>query len=228
MPVRRNISATFAEMRSIILFLPLFGLAGILFGQGKTTPQNATPTDTILFVDGEVVAAHVTDTSGDKITFEKPRSKKHKKIEVDMENVFSIRYASTGKEILVYNYDTLIGNDYTVADARLFIAGERDAQRGYKCRSACIAAFAIGVGSGITGASLFVLLPPYFFTGILGYTRIKINHNSVSNLDNVKFDPYLYGYGEVAKRKRTFRTLLWGGVGVTIGVVIHFAAKLNN
>ncbi len=214
-------------MRNAFLILLFISVSPIVFGQATSTDAKSMLPDTITFIDGEVIAAHITDTSGDKITFEKPRSKKHKRIEVDMENVFSIRYAGTGKEIVVYNYDTLIGNDYTVADARLFIAGEQDAQRGYRCRGLSVTAFAIGVASGITGASLFVLLPPYFFSGILDYTRVHIRHKSVSNLNNVKYDPYLYGYAEVARRKRTFRTLLWGGTGAIVGLVIHFAAGLN-
>ncbi|NNM94305.1 MAG: hypothetical protein HKL88_02440 [Bacteroidia bacterium] len=215
-------------MRNAITVLLIIAAAFGACAQ-NTSADAAKPAapDTIYFVNGDQIAAYVIDTSGDKITFEKQTSKKHKKIETDMENVFSIRYGSTGKEIMVYNYDTLIGNDYTVADARLFIAGERDAQRGYHCRGLSAAAFAIGVASGITGASLFVLLPPYVFTGIVNHTRVHVRHKSVTQLDNATRDPYLYGYAEVARRKRTLRTLLWGGTGVAIGFVLHFATGLN-
>ncbi len=83
--------------------------------------------DTVLFNNGKVISTRILNTNGSKITVEKPGSSRHKKIELDKEDVFSIRYGSNGKEIVEYIYDTLTSHDFTVDEARLFIAGEQDA-----------------------------------------------------------------------------------------------------
>jgi hypothetical protein len=191
------------------------------FGQ-----DNAKP-DTILCNNGKVVIAHIIDTSSDKITIEKPNSSKHKKIEIDRNAVFSIKYGNGGKEVLVYIYDTLIGNDFSVADARMFIAGEQDAQRGYHPRIASLGAFLAGTASGISGISLFAFGPPFLYSGIMAYPRIKISHRSVKNLNNVKSDPYLYGYDSVGRRKRVLRSFIWSGIGLVVGFTLHFTVFKN-
>lgn len=198
---------------SLIVFLftclPFFG-----FSQDKP--------DTLLFNTGKVLVARVTDTSGDKITIEKPNSTKHKKIELDRSEVFSIRYGATGKEVVIYTYDTLTGNDFTIPEARMFIAGEQDAQKGFRAIGTSIGAFFIGTASGVTGASFFVLGPPFLYSGLMAYPRIRIPHRSVKNLENVKSDAYLYGYDNTARKKRVLRSLLWGGVGLVVGLTVHF------
>lgn len=201
----------------ITFLLTCFGIYG--YGQDKA--------DTILFNSGRTLAAHVLDTSGDKITIEKPKSSRHKKIEIDRDQVFSIRYGSTGKEVVVYIYDTLIGNDYTIPEARLFIAGEQDAQKGFHAIGTSIGAFLVGAGSGFVTFSLIAFGPPFIYTGIMSYPRIKIRHKSVSNLSNVKADPYLYGYDNVARRKRTLRSLLWGSIGLVVGLTANFIYTHN-
>jgi len=183
--------------------------------------------DTILFNAGKVLVAHVIDTSGDKVTIERPNSSKHKKIEIERSEIFSIKYANSGKEIILYIYDTLIGNDYTIPEARLFIAGEQDARRGFHAVGTSIGAFVVGAASGITGASFFTFGPPFLYVGIMSYPPIWIRHKSVSNINNVKADPYLYGYDNAALKKRVLRSLLWGSIGLVTGFIIHFTL-LNN
>ena len=208
-------------MRTFLIAFFFTCLSLWAFAQDNTKPaESVTPNDSILFNNGKVLETHVIDTTGDKVTIEKPNSSKHKKIEIDRENIFSVRYGSNHKEVVMYIYDTLTGHDFTVADARLFIAGEQDAQKGYHPVPTSMMAFAIGAASGLTGTgnSFFVLLPPIVFSGIVSIPRIHIRHKSVANVENVKHDPYLYGYDNTARRKRTLRSLVWGGIGVAAGL----------
>lgn len=203
-----------------IYLVVCFCFVCVLNGYGQQ--EAALKPDTILFENGKVLATHVIDTSGEKIVIEKPNLSKHKQIEVDRDNVFSIRYGNSGKEVVIYIYDTLTGNDFTVAEARMFIAGEQDAQKGYHAMGTSIGAFAIGVASGLTGASFFVLGPPFLYSGLMSYPRIHIRHKSVTNLNDVKSDSYLYGYDNTARRKRVFRSMIWGGIGLITGIAAHF------
>ena len=104
----------------------------------------------------------------------------------------------------------------------MFIAGEQDAQRGYRPVGTSIGAFAVGAASGLTGASFFVLGPPFLYSGLMSYPRIHIRHKSVTNLNDVKSDSYLYGYDNTARRKRMFRSMIWGGIGLVAGLAGHF------
>lgn len=192
--------------------------------------QNPLPAsevnDSILLNGGRYVVAHITDTNGFSVEITKLHSRKHKKREILKENIFSIKYGATGKESVFYIYDTLIGNDFTVAEARQFIAGEQDAQRGYHALGTSAAAFVIGTISGSLG-TFYAIAPPFAFAGFMSYNYVRIRHKSVKNMENVKHDAYLQGYSLVARKKRTLRAMLWGGIGMIAGTFLHNIYHIN-
>jgi len=203
-----------------VLFICSFG-----YSQTATTPPAGV--DTILLNNGKVLATQVIDTIGENITIMKPNSRKHKKVEISKEAIFSVRFASNGKEEVYYTYDTLINHDYTVADARKFIEGEQDAQKGYHALPASIMAFSVGFAAGtVFGSSLISLGPPFLFAGVMTYPRIKVRHKSVKNLSNGTSDPYLFGYDSTARRKRTLHSFVYGGLGIIFGAILN--GILNN
>jgi hypothetical protein len=192
----------------------------------QSSPITAIP-DTVLLNSGKVFVTQVVDTVGMNITVIDPKSRKHKKIEIDKEGVFSIKFGSTGKEDVYYIYDTLIGHDFTVDDARKFIAGEQDAEKGFHAVGISIAAFAVGFASGATVGSIFAFGPPFLFDGIMTYPAVHVRHKSVRDLKIANTDPYLYGYYLTASRKRMLRSFLWSGVGLAAGIVTNLIL-LNN
>ncbi|HXP50207.1 MAG TPA: hypothetical protein VN922_09650 [Bacteroidia bacterium] len=187
----------------------------------QSSPQKVV-LDTILLNNGNVVATHVVDTLGGTITIEKPNSRKHKKTEIDKEEVFSIRFGSTGKEEIFYIYDTLTGNDFSIEDARKFIAGEQDAQRGFHAVGVSVAAFAIGFASGAYEGNFFAAGPPFFFDGIMTYPAIHVRRKKVRDVKIANTDPYLYGYYMTASRKRMLHSFLWSGIGLAAGLIVNF------
>jgi hypothetical protein len=187
----------------------------------KRDRQLVTP-DTILLNNGKVLITQVVDTIGENITVLNPKSRKHKKIEINKEGVFSIKFGSTGKEDVLYIYDTLVGHDFTVDDARKFIAGEQDAIRGYHAVGVSIAAFAIGFVSGDYEGSFFGAFPPFLFDGIMTYPAIHVRHKSVRDMKIANTDPYLYGYYLAASSKRMLHSFLWSGIGLVTGLATNF------
>jgi hypothetical protein len=185
-------------------------------------PERAPqPLDTILLNNGKILITQVVDTVGEMVTVIKPNSHKHKKVEIDKEGIFSIRFGSTGKEDMFYTYDTLVGHDYKVDEARKFIEGEQDAQHGFHAVGISIISFTVGVASGATLGGILGLAPPFTLSGFITYPRIKVRHKSVRNKANGTNDAYLYGYDITARRKRTLHSFLWGGIGTIIGIIIH-------
>jgi len=187
----------------------------------------ATNPDTVLMNNGKVIVAQVVDTLGGDITVIDLHTRKHKKVELSKEGVFSIRFGSTGKEELFYVYDTLVGNDFTVDDARKFIAGEQDAERGYHAVGVSVGAFVVGFASGAAIGSIFAFGPPFLYDGIMTYPAIHVRHKSVRNMKIADSDPYLYGYYLTASRKRMLRSFLWSGVGLVSGLIAN-QILLNN
>jgi len=194
---------------------------------GQATSSAMATVDTVLLNNGKILAVQVIDTIGENVTVVKANSRKHKKIEIEKEAIFSIRFASTGKEEIYYIYDTLTEHDYSVPDARKFIEGEQDAQHGYHAVGASLASFLIGFTAGAYFGDIISLGPPFLFSGVMTYPRIKVRHKSVRNKANGTSDPYLYGYDSTARRKRTLHSFLWGGLGVILGIIAN-PIILNN
>ncbi len=215
------------KFRHLAALLLTFLLFTSVIAQNRVPLAESAIPDTLLLDDGKVVITHVTDTVGYSVEMMKPHSKKHKKIEVDKENLFQITFGSSGKKVMFYTYDTLTGNTLTVDEARRFIEGEQDAQRGFHAFGTSAAGFVVGAGSGIVG-SFFALAPPFIFAGFMSYNYVKIRHHSVRSMENVHHDGYLYGYSLVARRKRFSKALLWGGVGVLVGTIVHYVIVNNN
>jgi hypothetical protein len=206
-------------MKRIILLFVLLCYGTFTRAQNTMPPSDSK--DSILLNNGRYIVAHIIDTTSFSVEIIKPNSRKKKSIGILKENIFSIKFGATGKESVFYVYDTVAGNDFTVEEARRFIAGEQDAQNGYGALGTSAGGFVIGVASG-TVLSFFAVIPPFIYGGLMSYKHVKIRHKSVKNLENVKHDAYLYGYSLVARRKRTIRAFLWGGIGVVVGIAVHY------
>ena len=205
-------------MRAIITFA--FFLLLAFSSVAQTIDSTQLKPDTLLLNNGRIIIARVVDTSG--FTVDIIKQHKHKKTEVDKNDIFEITYGNSGKQAVVYIYDSLVSNQFTIAEARRFIAGERDARRGFPALGTSIGAFAIGTIAAI--ASPFAAIPiPLLFTGIVSvHQHVKIKHSSVSDMQNVTHDSYLRGYSLGARQKRVRKALLWGGIGAVFGTVLHY------
>jgi hypothetical protein len=191
-----------------------------LQGQTRVNQDSLNRPDSILLNSGRYLSVRVVDTSGFAIQIEKLNSKKHRRVEVPRDNIFSIKFGSSGKEVIFYTCDTLLGNEFTVDEVRRFIAGEQDAQRGYRSRGTLAGSFVIGVTAGIIG-QVIAIIPPFLYSTLTTPFPVKIRHKSVRNIHNVVSDAYLRGYALTAKHKRTMNSLLWGEIGAAVGLFIH-------
>ena len=174
----------------------------------------AETNDTIIFLNGTILVADVTDTTNGVTTVRNPKDTA-KFFLIENERIFSIKNA--GGEHVLYVYDTLIGNEFTVEEMRYFIFGEQDAERGFKARGAMWSNAVIGAASGLY-LGFFSPLPPFAFIALTGIPKVKIRHETVSNPDYLKQDSYLMGYERVARKKRKFASLIGGVGGLVVGV----------
>ncbi|MBL7882735.1 MAG: hypothetical protein JNL69_01600 [Bacteroidia bacterium] len=186
----------------------------LLFSIFSSASFSQADKDTVLLLNGTVIISTVVDTTNGVLTI-KNKKNPNKNHVIDNERVFSIRNSSG--ENIIYTYDTLIGNEFTVEEMRYFIKGEQDAEKGFKAYGSLYGNLALGIASGLTG-SFFCPIPPFAFVALSGLPKVKIKHKTVSNLEYLKQDPYLMGYERVARKKRKVQSLIGGGVGLAVGL----------
>jgi hypothetical protein len=203
------------HLRTLILVSVFFSFAFITSAQENK--------DTVLLMNGDVVICTVIDTTGGITSIKNPKNPK-KNITVENDRIFSIK--SPSGERMIYSYDTIIGNEFTIDEMRYFIYGEQDADHKYKANGSLIIGAAVGLLSGVTG-SFLCPVPPFAFAALSGVTKVKIKKETVSNPDFLNQDPYLMGYERVAKKKRKLKSLIGGGIGLVVGLGTYGVLKAS-
>lgn len=213
---QNNTSNMFKNISITIVFLAFTLLSKNTFSQnGK---------DTILLLNGGVVIGTVIDTLNGVTTIKNPKDSTKNNI-IENDRIFSITNANG--ESIMYVYDTLIGNEFTIDEMRYFILGEQDAEKGFKARGALFGNMALGAGGAVTG-SLLALIPVFTYSAASGLPRVKIKPGTVSNVEYLKHETYIMGYERVARKKRKLRSLVGGAVGFGVGFGTYFILKANN
>jgi hypothetical protein len=178
---------------------------------GKASAQDNK--DTLVMLNGDVVVCTVLDTTNGMTSIKNPKNPR-KNILIENDRIFSIN--NQNGESVLYTYDTLIGNEFTIDEMRYFMRGEQDADKNFKANGCLAIGAAVGVLSGFTG-SFFCPIPPFAFTALSGLPKVKIKLSTVSNPDYLKHDTYLMGYERVARKKRKLKSLIGGGLGLIVG-----------
>jgi hypothetical protein len=180
--------------------------------------------DTVLLLNGSIVVANVIDTTNGVTSIKNPKDSL-KNIIIENDRIFSI--INKKGESIMYVYDTVLGNEFTIEEMRYFICGEQDAEKGYKARGAFFGNMALGAACGVTGL-FFCPLPPFAFTALSGLPKVKIKHETVRDLEYLKHDTYLMGYERVGRKKRKIRSLVGGGIGLGIGLGTFFILQAGH
>lgn len=180
--------------------------------------------DTILLLNGNTIITNIIDTANASVSFKNPKHPA-KNIVIENERIFSIR--NSNGENIIYSYDTILGNEFTIDEMRYFIKGEQDAQKGFKARGAFWGNLFIGAGAGVTGF-FFSPAVPFAFTALAGVPKVKIKKNTVSDPEYLNHPEYLMGYQRVADKKRKIKSLVSGGIGLGIGLGTFFILKNND
>lgn len=154
--------------------------------------------DTIFLMNGLVIAKKVIDTTFNTVTIMNP--KKHtQKIHYEMDQLYMVKFAN-GFKRFYYVQDPSIYNEFTRDEMWMFMKGEVDARKGFKARGALIGSGVIGFLAGMTG-TFFAPIAPYSFMALSGVTKVRIKHNTISNMKYIESDAYILGYERVARQK---------------------------
>ena len=196
-------------MNKLFFFISL-----LTFSLLTQAASSQTSKDTILLLNGSIIIANVIDTTNGVTSIKNPKDSL-KNIIIENDRIFSI--SNKNGESIMYVYDTVLGNEFTIDEMRYFICGEQDAEKGFKPKGAFWGNMLLGAASGITG-SFFCPLPPFAFTALSGLPKVKIKHSTVKDIDYLKHDTYLMGYERVGRKKRKISSLVGGGIGLAAGI----------
>lgn len=213
-------------MRTVIVSIFLSLAVMPAFSQEKKDSLLLDKTDTLFFMNGEFLNAHILDTANFMVHFKYVKKHKEHDLSVERERLFGIKYGN-GTERIYYYYDTLVGNYFTVEETKKFIYGEHDAIKGYKPRLDMAGGFLIGLGSTIKDSlfsipTILVPIPILAFTALVTLVpRVRGNKKKITNVAYLKEDSYLIGYERVARKKKCFYALTGGVAGLLTGVAIN-------
>jgi hypothetical protein len=202
-------------MLKILSFLSFIFIASAYYCQ-------STAQDSVFLMNGQVVTAQVSDTSLNGITIIDPK-KNTKKISYDWDQLYLVRFAD-GYKKFYYSQDTTINNWLTREEMWMYMKGESDARKGYRARGAIAGAGIAGLVGGMTGSFWGPILP-YGFMALSGAPKIRIRHETVSDLSNLKSEAYIMGYERVARQRLKTRSLIGGTVGLIAGYGIYIFAN---
>jgi hypothetical protein len=205
-------------MQRLLLLFSFLLFSTFLFAHRSECSATVAGKDTLLLMNGDKLGGDVIDTAYHKTKLKYlRRNGKEKTVLFENDQIFSIQYRN-GRENILYEQDTVSGNYFSAEETRMFIYGERDAERHYHCPASTAGGILVGFASGYVG-SFLSLVPPFAFSGLLLIPKIKIKYKTVSVPEYLNFDTYVLGYEKVAKRKRLFRSLVGGIGGLGLGLV---------
>lgn len=168
--------------------------------------------DTLLLLNGEklLINSFKIDEKHQNLIYE---TFKGKKINIEIEEVFSIK-SNSNKEQILYT-----GEQFThapsIGEMRKYIAGENAALNNYKPTFVGISSFIVGAASPFILGAYSPILPLGYGFGISSIQPNPSKHTSS------KDHFYLKGYGNTMSNKRKKSAFICGGVGFLVSIVVQ-------
>ncbi|MCH2198225.1 MAG: hypothetical protein MK081_05545 [Flavobacteriales bacterium] len=180
----------------------------------------------VLRMSGHVVEGTILSVDGIDVVIEtEKRNGKKRTQSIHKSEIFSISFDDG--EWILYSPDELIGDDLTVDEMRIYIAGEQDARTGFKTGPTFIVGVLTGGATAFFagGGLILTILPPVGYTILQLIPVIKIQGNSISNPDYKYNDLYAMGYERVARPKKLLAGLKGSFLGSVLGVTAYFLTR---
>ena len=138
--------------------------------------------------------------------------------------VFSIE--TCGKEEVLYHPDPLDPELFTMEQMRMFIKGEQEAMRFYNSDVTKVVSVAFGMASGYFGFFYGLIGPPLFST-IVGSFSPKMSAMKVTDPSLINDPDFAEGYAKKVRDYKVRKSILFGGIGYSLGLV-GFIVYTNN
>lgn len=177
--------------------------------------------DRINLMNGQILEGRVLGQSTLEIRYHVKKGDRLIERAEPTESVFSVT-DSLGKEKIWYFMDTVFGNDLSIPQMRKYLAGERDARKGYRPWGPMIGGFLVGAGTVIAmDLEVNSLIIPPAYAGLMAWPRVNVTRGSISD-PAMEGDPYYaMGYASTGRSKRVISSLLASALGVGVGLFVR-------
>lgn len=196
------------------------------FAQIQTT-ADINRMDTLFFLNGEIRAVKVVDTIAHLVRFLPEKRKGKPRVgDVEKSRIFSVKF-SDGSERILYFHDSAVGNVFSVLEAKMFMLGEREADKNYKNKWPFLIGFSVSIISPLVLSNAVLLSPvPAAVTPLHTLLPvIKVNTKKIINKNYLQYDTYLMGYEKVARKKNFLHSILGAGIGLACGFGVWATLK---
>lgn len=177
--------------------------------------------DRINLMNGQVIEGRVLGQSTLEIRYQVKRGDRLIEREEPTDGVFSVT-DSLGREKVWYFMDTVFGNDLTIPQMRWYMAGERDARKGYKPWGPMIGGFVLGAGAVIAlDLEVNSLIIPPAYAGLMAWPRVNVTRGSINDPGMEGDQYYAMGYNAAGRPKRVVKSLIASALGVGVGLFVR-------
>jgi hypothetical protein len=194
--------------------LIFIGISSIINGQPALN-------DTIFFMNGDILQCDIIDDSQIEVVFEFQKRKRRKQLGVHKSEIFGI--INNGVKEIYYEENEIVGDDLTISEVEVYLAGQRDARALYKTKKIFYTGLGVTLAISIAGEAglLAVTVPLLIYPAAQYIPYIKIKGETIVN-PNHKFNLiYAEGYEGVARGKRVMAALKGSAAGTVIGAFFY-------
>lgn len=193
----------------------------IFFGISSCIKGQTVLNDTIFFMNGDILQCDILDDSQIEVVFEFQKRKKRKQLGVHKSEIFGI--INNGITEIYYEENEIVGDDLSVNEVEIYLAGQRDARELYSTKKVFYEGLGISLATSIAGEAglLAVTVPIIVYPATQYIPYIKIKEETIVNPSH-KFNLiYAEGYEGVARGKRVIAALKGSAVGTVVGAFFY-------
>ncbi len=224
----------YSTAMKIRIFLSILAFCGMITGSAYSQGK-------IVLLNGKEKRFTTAEVKGEDILYQPEGTSPGTFRKVDRYDVFSINRDGSSEE-LIYNPDTVSGEDPTVSEVRDYIKGEQYAGLVYRKPLNLISGIAVGGAGSFLG--FYGLIVPVVYPAILGAVTPKIKGPLTHNYNETtgKFEPittpdtapniavtesFSAGYGKKARNMKMKNSMIGGGIGFAVGFSILYIVLAN-
>ena len=177
--------------------------------------------DTIYFMNGDILQCEIIDDSQIEVVFEFQKRKKRKERGVHKSEIFGI--INNGMKEIYYEENIIVGDDLSVAEVEVYLAGQRDARELYKTKLVFLTGLGLSLATSIAGEAglLAVTVPIVVIPAAQYIPYIKIKEETIVNPNHKYNVIYAEGYEGVARGKRVLAALKGSATGTVLGAFFY-------
>lgn len=179
--------------------------------------------DHILKMSGHEFDGKIIEITDFEVIFDvTKKNEKTKELAFPRSDVFSIQREGQEEEVF-YVQNEFLGDEFTVQEMRIFIAGEQDALAGYDPRPTHYVGLLVGIGAGVysQGGIILPLVVPVGYTLLQTLPTIKIREETIQDPKHKFNEIYALGYEGVARSRKILGGLKGSAIGVAAGIVFY-------